>query len=139
MPQAQVRLTDLLSQAERLIARRIERLLETHELSLDQWRVVSYLAEGEDHTMSGVADHVMVPAPTLTKIVDRLIDRSLVYRRADDTDRRRVLVFLSSRGRQLHRQLAAEVACEEQAIVEQVGADDAEGFFTLLDRVVGRL
>lgn len=139
MLQVQARLTDLLSQAERLIARRIERVLEPHELGLDRWRVLSCLADGEGHPMSEIADYAMVPAPTLTKIVDRLIDRSLVYRRVDEIDRRRVLVFLSPRGRDVHRRVAVEVACEERAILEQVGSDDAEGVLELLDQVVGQL
>ncbi|MQA14314.1 MAG: MarR family transcriptional regulator [Pseudonocardiaceae bacterium] len=135
----EARLVDLVSHAERRLARRIERVLESRELSLDQWRVLCCLAEGEGHPMSEIADYAMVPAPTLTKIVDRLIDRSLVYRRVDDADRRRILVFLAARGRQVHRRLSAEVVREEQAIVEQIGTDDTEGFLALLDRIVGRL
>jgi DNA-binding MarR family transcriptional regulator len=42
----------------------------------------------------------MVPAPTLTKIVVRMVSANLVYRRVDDADRRRVLVFAADRGRE---------------------------------------
>ena len=68
-------------------------------LNLEQWRTLDLLADGDGHSMTEIAGHVMVPAPTLTKIVDRLVESALVYRRPDERDRRRILVFLSDRGR----------------------------------------
>lgn len=132
---AEARFTDLLSQAEQRVARRIERVLEPASLTLEQWRVLSLLADGDGHPMSEIATHAMVPPPTLTKLVDKLVDRALVYRRVDDADRRRIRVFLSARGRRLHRRLDVAVRLEEGGIVERLGADDADEFMALLHRV----
>ena len=41
----------------------------------------------------------------MTKVIDRMVANNLVYRRVDPADRRRVLVFLSARGRAAHRRL----------------------------------
>lgn len=139
MASAQARLTDLLSQAEWRVARRIERVLEPAGLSLEQWRVLSLLSDGNGHPMSEIASHAMVPAPTLTKLVDKLVDRSLVYRRVDDRDRRRILVVLSARGRQQHRRVDLMVRSEESGIVEQLGPAEAVKFLALLDRMLERL
>jgi MarR family transcriptional regulator, organic hydroperoxide resistance regulator len=75
-----------------------------------------------------------VPAPTLTKIVDRLVDRALVYRRADDADRRRVLVFLSDHGRAEHARLAPAVATVGESLTAELGTD-AGLLAALLERV----
>lgn len=135
MAPGEARLTDLLSQAEQRVTRRIERVLEPASLTLEQWRVLSLLTDGEGHPMSEIATHAMVPPPTLTKLVDKLVDRALVYRRVDDADRRRIRVFLSARGRKLHRKLDVAVRLVEGDIVEQLGAVDADEFMALLDRV----
>jgi DNA-binding MarR family transcriptional regulator len=37
----------------------------------------------------------MITAATLTKLMDRMVSQGLVYRRADDRDRRRVLAYLA--------------------------------------------
>ena len=92
----------LLAQAERLVSRRIEAALAEHGLTADQWRVLDLLADGEGHAMSEIVAAIVVPGPTLTKIVDRLVDAAAVYRLVDVRDRRRVLAFLSESGKALH-------------------------------------
>lgn len=105
-------------------------------LNLEQWRTLDLLADGGGHSMTEIAEHVMVPAPTLTKIVDRLVDSTLVYRRADDRDRRRVMVLLSDRGRDLHHRLAPDVRRAEHELAATLGAD-AHHLLTLLHRLAG--
>jgi DNA-binding MarR family transcriptional regulator len=116
-------LPDLLSQVENLVSRRVEAALGPDGPNLDQWRVLTLLADGTGHPMSEIAAHAMVPAPTLTKIVDRLVDRALVYRRVDDADRRRVLVFLSEHGRAEHERLTPAVAEVGESLTVGLGTE----------------
>ncbi|HKR70959.1 MAG TPA: MarR family transcriptional regulator [Streptosporangiaceae bacterium] len=104
-------------------------------MSLEQWRVLSLLADGAGHTMSNIARHVMLPAATLTRVIDRLVEVRLVYRRGDLGDRRRVLVFASPRGRSLHRKLASAVDRAEAALMAGIRDDDAAMLGDLLKRL----
>jgi DNA-binding MarR family transcriptional regulator len=128
-------LAELIGQVEHRVSRRVEVALGPDGPTLDQWRVLTLLADGCGHPMSEIANHAMVPAPTLTKIVDRLVDRALVYRRADDTDRRRVLVFLSEHGRATHERLASAVADVEEAIAAALGGREAAQLVELLEHL----
>jgi DNA-binding MarR family transcriptional regulator len=85
--------------------------------------------------MTEIASHARVPAPTLTKIVDRLVDRALVYRRVDEVDRRRVLVFLSEHGRTTHERLTPAVAGIGHALMDELGSHDAHRLVELLGRL----
>lgn len=115
-----------LGRAAHRVERRIDELVRPpHGPGLDAWRVLDLLADGDGHPMSEIAGHAMVPAPTLTKIVDRLVERGLVYRRPDEIDRRRVLVLIAARGRELHDGLAPRVAAVEQDVRDALGADAA--------------
>src|SRR6266700_5479175 len=102
-----------LSRAERLLSARMSALLENEHCTLEEWRVLTILSDGQGHIMTEVADFAMVPAPTLTKLMDRMVSAGLVYRRADDRDRRRVLAYLADRGHALYERAAAAIAAAE--------------------------
>lgn len=113
----------LLGQVERQFARLLEGTLSTEGLTIDQWRTLDLLADGEGHPMSELAGALVVPGPTLTKIMDRLVDATLVYRLVDDRDRRRVLAFLSEEGRSLHAAVEPRVAAAETEALAGLGAE----------------
>ncbi|MEY9856473.1 DNA-binding MarR family transcriptional regulator [Catenulispora sp. GAS73] len=108
-------LVHLLSVAEHHAVRRQAAVLraEAEDCSIEQWRVLNLLADGDGHTMTELAEHALLPAPTATKLVDRLVTDNLVYRHPDPADRRRVLVHAADRGRELHARLAAALARAE--------------------------
>ncbi|MEU9961059.1 MarR family transcriptional regulator [Streptomyces sp. NPDC050982] len=99
----------LLTRAERLAARRLQAALDEHGCTLDAWRVLTLLSDGEGHPMAAVAEAAFLPPPTLTKLVDQLVDQNLVYRRVDPLDRRRILAHLTPRGEDHWRRVDREV------------------------------
>jgi DNA-binding MarR family transcriptional regulator len=105
-----------LSRAERLLAGRMSALLESEHCTLDEWRVLKILSDGQGHIMTEIADFAMLPAPSLTKLMDRMVSEGLVYRRADDRDRRRVLAYLAERGRTRYERAAAVLAVAEMEL-----------------------
>ncbi|MET9554418.1 MarR family winged helix-turn-helix transcriptional regulator [Streptomyces sp. NPDC006645] len=102
-------LVRLLTGAERLVLRRLRAVLDAAGTSVDAWRVLSLLSDGQGHRMSAVADCVFLPPPTLTKLVDQLVDQNLVHRRVDPLDRRRILAYLTDAGRVLWSRLDQEI------------------------------
>jgi DNA-binding MarR family transcriptional regulator len=109
------------SRAERLLAGRMPEILATEDCTLEQWRVLKILADGRGHIMTDVADSAMLPAPTLTALVDCMVSEGIVYRRADDTDRRCVLVYLSLHGRDLYERAAEVLSAAEAELVAARG------------------
>ena len=85
--------------------------------------------------MSDIARDVMLPAATLTRVIDRLVEVNLVYPGGTSVDRRRVLVFASPRGRSLYRKLAGTVDREEAALMAGIRDDDAAMLGDLLKRL----
>ena len=70
-------LLQLLTRAERLSVRRVQSVLDEFDCSVEAWRVLALLSEGGHH-MSAIADCTSMPAPTLTKLVDQLVDQKRV-------------------------------------------------------------
>jgi MarR family transcriptional regulator, organic hydroperoxide resistance regulator len=110
-------LSYLLSEAERHLNRRLAAVLAAEGVSVEQWRILRALSDGHGHSMTDLAEAVLMPHPTLTKAVDRLVDDALVYRRQDNADRRRVAVYLSDLGHDLLGRLDRRAA-EHHADVE---------------------
>ncbi len=111
-------LVDALSRAERRINNRFAGLLAAEGNTLDEWRVLSLLAQRGGQSMSAIAAATLLAPPTLTKRIDAMVADGMVHRRVDDTDRRRVLVLLAPRGDAAHRRLAKHVAEEHRRIAE---------------------
>jgi DNA-binding MarR family transcriptional regulator len=127
-------LVRLLGQVERRVSRQLESTLAGSRLTVDQWRVLDLLSEGPGRTMSQIANATGVPGPTLTKIVDKLIDAAAVYRLVDPRDRRRVLAFISDDGRILRQRLQPVVVAAEAEALIALG-DDAPLLIELLNRL----
>jgi DNA-binding MarR family transcriptional regulator len=126
-----------LSRAERLLSGRMSALLENERCTLEEWRVLKILADGQGHIMTEVADFAMLPAPSLTKLMDRMVSEGSVYRRADDRDRRRVLAYLAERGRSRYERAAALLTAAEAELAVRLGdAGDLSRWLTRLTDVL---
>ncbi|MFC4048513.1 MarR family winged helix-turn-helix transcriptional regulator [Actinomadura syzygii] len=139
IPQAELDLPRVLSRVERGIAARLGAALKAAGSTVEEWRVLSLLSDGAGHTMTEVADFALLPAPTLTKIVDRLVSAGRVFRRVDDADRRRVLVFLSEHGRESLDRLTAATEGEWSRVRESVGREELALLQALLTRMSAQL
>ncbi|MEU9733800.1 MarR family transcriptional regulator [Streptomyces sp. NPDC048002] len=124
-------LVQLLTRAERLVARRLQRVLDEEGCSLDAWRVLALLSDGQGHHMTAVAEAAFLPPPTLTKLVDHLVDLNLVHRRVDPLDRRRILAHLTPRGADYWRRVDRAVRADWPALSD----GDDELLRALLDRL----
>ncbi|MFJ9250823.1 MarR family winged helix-turn-helix transcriptional regulator [Streptomyces sp. NPDC101776] len=128
-----------LTLVERSVVQRLGEALKAEGATLEEWRVLSFLGDGTGHAMAEVAEVALLTAPTLTKVVDRMVSLGLVLRRVDDTDRRRVLVFASDRGAEALPRWTAAVEHEKDHIATALGTEETALLRTLLQRASRRL
>ncbi|MCG5446586.1 MarR family winged helix-turn-helix transcriptional regulator [Micromonospora sp. NIE79] len=148
VPGAPADLLRSLTRAERLLSRRLSAVLADDAISIEAWRVLCLLADGQGHPMSEVSAEASLPPGTLTKLVDQLVDRNLVFRRIDPIDRRRIRAYLTARGRREHARLDERVraSIDELGITEmgvaetsEPGTPSAANLVGQLDDLIGRL
>ena len=88
-------------------------------------------------SMGELADAVLLNHPTLTKMIDRMVSDALVYRVQDPKDRRKVLMFVSDRGKALCRRLNSLAVSQEEHIVESYGDKSTNELKRLLESLIG--
>jgi DNA-binding MarR family transcriptional regulator len=97
-----------LKQAERRIELGLLPLLQEFELSIEQWRVMSALHEEPGQPMTTLAENAVLPPASLTRHVDKLVERGLVLRRIHREDKRRVVAALSPVGLTVSHRIRTE-------------------------------
>lgn len=107
----------LLARAQRQIERALAEAYADFDLTAEQWRVLSVLLDEPGQTMTRIADGAAVPAATLTRHVDRLVERGLVLRKVHAEDKRRAVVALSPVGASVAREIRARQQTEAIARV----------------------
>jgi len=117
-----VGLRHALRSLERQVSDAMRINLDPAGLSVEDWAVISLLADGEGHTMAEVIDAASIPPASATRLVDRLVSSVLLHRTTDAHDRRRVLVALAPRGRQLYAKLAPAQAQIAGLLAARMGA-----------------
>ena len=102
-------LVELLDRLDRAIAAALLPTTDAEGVSREGWRVLLMLARDGGRSMGEIAAHTALPAPTATRVVDRLVESRLAYRHTDAVDRRRVLVHLGADGRELVERICRRV------------------------------
>lgn len=100
--------------------------LRAFDLSPDDWLILDALAGSRttDPTalsMTELSQCAMASGATLTRVVDALVSRALVYRDASASDRRKVEVHLSALGSELHATALVEVERLESDVRSAAG------------------
>ena len=85
-----------------LTGRRVEQsvahVCNGYDVTVDGWLIIGTLREMNGLTMSQLAETVVLPAASLSRCVDKLVDESLVYRKANPFDRRQIKIYVSRHG-----------------------------------------
>ncbi len=68
------------------------------ELTVTQFRVLVFVDRHAGASLSDVSAHIGLTLSAISKLVDALVERKLIARKADATDRRRLTLTLTERG-----------------------------------------
>lgn len=90
-------LLDVVPQVMRVLRLQMHRH-RTVDLSVPEFRALGFLSAHVGATLSDLASEIGLTLPSMSKLVDGLVERKLVTRQSNPTDRRCVTLALTSRG-----------------------------------------
>jgi DNA-binding MarR family transcriptional regulator len=129
----------LLRSTSRLVLGELTDLLVPHGITLGQYLVLRELWENEGATQREVSLRVGIPEPSIVAAVDALGERGLVTRDRSRSDRRKINLRLTERGRELRAELLGYAARIINGATADFTATEVETLRTLLQRLKANL
>lgn len=116
----------------------LERLLRQRKLCPTHYNILRILAgekasSGKALPALEVRRRLITRVPDITRLVDRLVERKLVSRVRDDSDRRVVLLSVTDRGARLSKDLSGPVTALHRSQLEHMTAEDLARLSALLE------
>jgi MarR family 2-MHQ and catechol resistance regulon transcriptional repressor len=102
---AALKLWVVLSRAHESVAELTKQDIERGELSLTEFAVLEALYHKGDLTAGDVSERVLLQSGSLTYVIDKLVARGLISRKACESDRRRAYLHLETPGKALMRRI----------------------------------
>lgn len=110
------------------LAKQVERALAELDLSLAQFRLLANLSEGPS-AASALAELLIVSRPSVTALADGLVERGLVERRAEPSDRRSVIHVLTDKGTRVVAEADGAIDRRLASLAEELPLSDRRRAF----------
>ncbi|PZS05291.1 MAG: MarR family transcriptional regulator [Pseudonocardiales bacterium] len=125
----------LVGSVARSVRTGVERRLSEHGVYAGQHVILGCLWDQDGITPTQLARRLRLETATVTRAISRMATGGLVERRGDATDRRLVRVWLTARGRALHRVVPRAVAEVRAEMFAELSPHDQAVLASLLGRV----
>lgn len=125
----------LLGQANHALYKDFDSHVRAAGLSSIEWRVLATLHDSEPLTVSQLAHEVLSKQPTVTKLVQRMVEQGWVELLADPADQRRTLVAVTPAGKRLVRPLLEKARMHEAEMLRSLAASEQAALKKLLAKL----
>lgn len=117
----------------------LSEILRPHNLSLAQWRLLYSLAKLPNRTMNEVAEFLTLDRTSLTRAVDKLVERGLLLRTEVAHDRRLTEITLTAAGRALRADVLEQNVELYERLIEGVDTESLDSASEVLEIMLERL
>ncbi|AQS51728.1 MarR family transcriptional regulator [Paenalcaligenes hominis] len=126
----------LLAQASQIISTEFHQVVQKNGLSITEWRVLSILSGAGVVSVGQLARIATSKQPTVTRVVDKMVNAGYVHRVAHNGDRRVSLVEITEPGRVLISGLIEQAKKHESEVIERLQPLDVEALKATLRRLI---
>ena len=137
---------DRLYKALSVLSRTVAEVLDTRAveaatgpLSQSKVQVLRLLAHRRSQSSSQVTRFLNVSRPSVTQIIDSLVESGLVSRRVATDDRREVVLNLTKRGRQGFQAVRREQRHLLRSTLRSAGGGEVDAWITVLQKISSSL
>ncbi len=128
----------LIGFASRATTALCERRLAIHDLTLQQWILLTALWRQNGLTISELAAYYRVKDPTASSLVDRMEAKGLVVRRRSTDDRRKVIVCLTEKSEALSHLIGFYEQIND-VLLTDFSDEEAASFISMMERVIANM
>ena len=108
-------------------------LLQQHQVTEQQWRVLRALQDKAAMSASELSQHTLISLPSLSRILKGLAARRLISRHSNSNDQRRISIQLLPEGKQVLMAAGPESERIYREIALKFGESNLDQLYRLLD------
>lgn len=108
-------------------------------LSIPEWRVIAILGRTPGLSAVEVAEQTFLDKVAVSRAVTKLIKAGRIDRQFADADRRRSILNLSEKGREVHDGVAKLALEFENRLIEDLSEDDVKQLARIMDRLLDQV
>ncbi len=102
------------------------------------WKVLTVLGRFGPISVSEITAHTSLEMDKVTRVVDSLVRHGLTVRRQGSADKRRTIIYLTTRGRKVVRHIEQMISEMEREFLIALTAGEREALYTILDKLQTR-
>jgi len=106
------------------------------DLSITEWRILAVLGRFPGLTASEVTERTAMDKVSISRAVKRMLEKSLIQRRTDPQDRRRMQLFVTAkRGREVLGDVIPMAQRFERQLLAGLTQEESARFFHILEKL----
>ena len=126
--------------ASRLLSQAYHPLLSEHGLTYPQYLVLLVLWEKDAQPVNDIARRLYLETNTVTPLLQRMEKEGILTRKKGEKDARQMIVALTSKGKNLRKELSGVPSAVGNAIVcDSVTPATAPQLYRMLDDIIAKL
>lgn len=122
--------------ASKRLAECLNNRLMTYNVTKSQWFAMYYINKNGYLSQKELANFMKASQPTVTGILDRLEKQGFIERREDQKDKRKKVIGLTQKGKEINEKLTSIAEDFKNTCLENVDQKDQETFLEILDKMV---
>jgi DNA-binding MarR family transcriptional regulator len=123
----------------RLYDRRLQDVLKDFGVAPGQFAPLVMLFEQDGLTQAELCRRINVEQPTMANTLQRMERDGLIHRKDDEADKRRALVYLTPRARDIQTKVMESSRAVSNPAVAGLSAADQDDMFRLVARMIDNL
>ena len=105
------------------------------EITAEQWAIIRHLWEEDGLSQREIADKTSKDEPNITRMIDALEQKRLVFRQPDPRDRRKYCIYLTKEGKQLRERLMPLAQNLRKRVTQNLTAQEINLLKDTLDKI----
>lgn len=108
-------------------------------LTIPAWRVMAVLGLEDNLTAADLVSRTAMDKVAISRAVSSLLDMECVHRELDEDDRRRALLTLTPKGRDIYQRIIPLARCYEQDLLNQLSGDEQQALKQITNKLQKRV
>lgn len=129
----------IMGKASRLMSNRLSKNLSDFNVTSEQWTILASLWKKNGQTQQELANIANKNKASITHLIDNMEKRNLVYRQADEGDRRNNFIFLTEEGERLQASLGKIVKKTMKEVTRGIEKKDLKVSRKVLKKIIDNL